>query len=261
MRILIILLISSVLQATELSLPFPSSEPLYESKTVSVAEEAAPAEPDIPQKAEKKKFAPMPVKKKKEEGGGRNMELAFFQLNRNETDKALEYFKKAGEEGNMEALVEIAAILAREGKLGELEGRIEEISDPDLKSKAMARAAGILSSLPGREAYEKSVTYYMNVITEKNDLSPRALYELGDLMFTRKEFESAISNLVRLVREYSDSEYAQKANYLLGRIFDEVRDKEYARFFYREAIGSKDLGEIYIRDAKARLKNLMPELH
>jgi soluble lytic murein transglycosylase len=154
-----------------------------------------------------------------------------------------------------QAMAEEAERLTREREYGEAEilykKLIDKVSEPDLRLDYVARLSRIyLATRKRNEAIP-----LLNVIAlefPETAEAPRALYEIGHILWNRHDNGQALEQFKLLLERYPTSAYTERARYNLGDIYESFGNKDEAIEFYRKAIALSATTQVR-EDARWRL--------
>lgn len=263
--------------SNEIYLPFPEEEnaPNQDTET-SEKKKDLPETPPIVSKpilTEEQSLSNNPKKKKKKETP--DPSLAPFKkgkayLTRNQKKKAEEEFKTAssseGKTSNL-ARVDRANLLGLDGNDSETNTLVEKQEDPDLKIKTQFEYARSLDTIGNKESEEKAYKEYLKLVTDfpkHQEITPKAHYAMGKILFRKKEFKAAVYPFVQIVSEFKESDEYGLALFHLGRIYEsswEDRDLERAVRYYKQMLKTTEgkstpPGYQFGKEAKQRIYTL-----
>ena len=131
-------------------------------------------------------------------------------------------------------------LLALDRKKNEAKNVIEGISDPEFKFKGLYElAVGLENSAKGdKKLKEEAIPFHLAIITEApktNPILPKSLWALSHLLYTIGDHTPALDHLSNIILNHSNSEFADDAIYLSGRIYEEstsIRNLTRAKKYY-----------------------------
>lgn len=209
--------------------------------------------------------------KKKSDESIAPFERSKYYLNRDDKSSATPELNAAtsgeGENANLAKMDQIR-LLALDRKKNEAKNIIEGISEPEFKFKGLYElAVGLENSARGdRKLKEEAIPFHLTIITEApktNPLLPKSLWALSHLLFTIGDHTPALDHLSNIILNHSNSEYADDAIYLSGRIYEEStsirnlnRAKKYYELFLKNTDKPAFKNSIYLSFVKKRLESL-----
>jgi len=209
--------------------------------------------------------------KKKADESSAPFERSQYYLNRDDKSAATPELNTAsssdGEKANLAKMDQIR-LLALERKKNEAKNIIEGISEPEFKFKGLYElAVGLENSAKSdKKLKEEAIPFHLTIITEapKSDkIIPKSLWALSHLLFTIGDHTPALDHLSEIILKHSNSEYADDAIYLSGRIYEESttirnlnRAKKYYELFLKNEQRPQFKNSIYLPFVKKRLELL-----
>jgi soluble lytic murein transglycosylase len=138
-----------------------------------------------------------------------------------------------------QALADEADQLTREREFSEAEviykKLIAGVSDPDLRLGYLSRLSRIYLSTRKRSEAIPLLNVIAREFPETAE-APRALYEIGQILWNRHENAQALEYFKLIVERYPTSAYVERAHYIAGDIYESFGKKEEAIDFFRKAI-------------------------
>jgi soluble lytic murein transglycosylase len=155
----------------------------------------------------------------------------------------------------VQLIAEEAERLTREREYGEAEilykKLITSVSEPDLRLDYLARLSRIYLSTRKRTEAIPLLNVIVREFPESAE-APRALYEIGQILWNRHENGQALDHFKLLLERYSASPYADRARYIAGDIYESFGKKDEAIEFYGKAIALSGTSQVR-EDARWRL--------
>lgn len=198
-------------------------------------------------------------------------ERSKYYLNRNDKPSATPELNAAtsgdGEVSNLAKMDQIR-LLALDRKKNEAKNVIEGISDPEFKFKGLYElAVGLENSAKGdKKLKEEAIPFHLAIITEApktNPILPKSLWALSHLLYTIGDHTPALDHLSNIILNHSNSEFADDAIYLSGRIYEEstsirnlTRAKKYYELFLKNIDRPNFKNSGYKSFVKSRLELL-----
>lgn len=188
-----------------------------------------------------------PTDKKKKKKEVIDPSLASFQkgkayLTRDQKKTAeSEFADSYGKEGDAAKFsrVENSNLFGLDGKEKDSLNLVEKQEDPDFKIKTQFELARSLDRIGNPEAEEKAYKEYLKLVTEypkHPELTPRSHYAMAILLIRKKEFRSAVHQLVNIIKNFKESAEYLPSHYYLGKIYEsswEERDLERSLKYYQ----------------------------
>ena len=198
-------------------------------------------------------------------------ERSKYYLNRNDKPSATPELNAAtsgdGEISNLAKMDQIR-LLALDRKKNEAKNVIEGISDPEFRFKGLYElAVGLENSAKGdKKLKEEAIPFHLSIITEApktNPILPKSLWALSHLLYTIGDHTPALDHLSNIILNHSNSEFADDAIYLSGRIYEEstsIRNLTRAKKYYELFLKNRDKPHFknsqYLNFVKSRLELL-----
>ncbi|MBK6608583.1 MAG: hypothetical protein IPH52_11380 [Leptospiraceae bacterium] len=198
-------------------------------------------------------------------------ERSKYYLNRNDKPSATPELNAAtsgdGEISNLAKMDQIR-LLALDRKKNEAKNVIEGISDPEFRFKGLYElAVGLENSAKGdKKLKEEAIPFHLSIITEApktNAILPKSLWALSHLLYTIGDHTPALDHLSNIILNHSNSEFADDAIYLSGRIYEEstsIRNLTRAKKYYELFLKNRDKPHFknsqYLNFVKSRLELL-----
>ena len=198
-------------------------------------------------------------------------ERSKYYLNRNDKPSATPELNAAtsgdGEISNLAKMDQIR-LLALDRKKNEAKNVIEGISDPEFRFKGLYElAVGLENSAKGdKKLKEEAIPFHLSIITEApktNPILPKSLWALSHLLYTIGDHTPALDHLSNIILNHSNSEFADDAIYLSGRIYEEstsirnlTRAKKYYELFLKNIDRPNFKNSGYKSFVKSRLELL-----
>lgn len=135
--------------------------------------------------------------------------------------------------------VENTNLFGLDGKDKESSGLVEKQEDPDLKIKTQFELARSLDRIGNPESEEKAYKEYLKLVTEfpkHPELTPRSHYAMATLLIRKKEYRSALHQLVAIIKNFKESEEFLPAHHYLGKVYEsswDERDLERSLKYYQ----------------------------
>lgn len=209
--------------------------------------------------------------KKKEDESQAPFERSKYYLNRDDKPSATPELNTAssgdGEKTNLAKMDQIR-LLAIDRKKNEAKNIIEGISVPEFKFKGLYElAVGLENSAKGdKKLLEEAIPFHLTIITEapKTDkILPKSLWALSHLLYKIGDHTPALDHLSDIILHHSNTEFADDAIYLSGRIYEESttirninRAKKYYQMFLNNTNKENFKNSIYLPFVKKRLEAL-----